>query len=232
MATNEEELFTHLEYVPAIGGFLEPGLPSEHSRSLKELSGGRLDLMGGNIVHGENRRILGRVSTTRGAYLELGTAGTVLLSNIVEKRRLSTAMGSDAIPRARIEGDLTVFGDAFPTDVNRMITLAPRGNVIYVDDGKLPGKGAYTRVRTAIFGDAGPPMKNDLGRIATPDDLLIRGVAGWLSRNAPAAIERLKLGGFELPDGTVTVSGSDIVRAIAANISVTPLVTYILQEAP
>ena len=114
----------------------------------------------------------------------------------------------------------------------RMITLAPRGSVIYVDDGKLPGKGAYTRVRSAIFGDMGPPTKNDLGRIATSEDLLIRGVAGWLSRNAPAAIERLKLGGFELPDGTITVSGSDIVRAIAANISVTPLVTYVIQEAP
>lgn len=232
MASNEEELFTHLEYQPSLGGFIEPGLPSEYARNLMELTGGRLDLMGGNLVHGETRRILGRVAATRGAYLELGTAGTVLLSNMVEKRRLSAAMGSDAIPRARIEGDLTVFGDAFPTDVNRMITLAPRGSVIYVDDGKLPGKGAYTRVRSAIFGDIGPPLKNDLGRLATSEDLLIRGVAGWLSRNAPAAIERLKLGGFELPDGTITVSGSDIVRAIAANISVTPLVTYILQEAP
>lgn len=232
MASNEEELFTHLEYVPAVGGFIEPGLPSERARNLMELTNGRLDVQGGNLVHGETRRILGRIATSRGASLEVGTSGTILLNNVVAKRRLALAMGGDAIPRARIEGDLSVFGDAFPTEVNRMITLAPRGNVIYVDDGKLPGKGAYSRVRAAIFGDTGPPMRNDLGRIANSEDLLIRGVAGWLSRNAPAAIERLKLGGFTLPDGTVTVSGSDIVRAIAANITVTPLVTYVLQESP
>jgi len=232
MANNEEELFTHLEFEPSLGGFIEPGLPSEFARNLMELTGGRLDVQGGNLVHGETRRILGRIATNRGASLELGTSGTVLLNNVVAKRRLGQAMGSEAIPRARIEGDLTVFGDAFPADVNRTITLAPRGNVIYVDDAKLPGKGAYSRVRTAIFGETGPPAKNDLGRIATSEDLLIRGVAGWLSRNAPAAIERLKLGGFVLPDGTTTVSGSDIVRAIAANISVTPLITYVIQEAP
>lgn len=232
MASNEEELFTHLEYQPSLGGFIEPGLPSEFARDLRELTGGRLDVQGGNLVHGQTRRILGRIATTRGASIEIGTSGTVLLNNTVPKSRLAQAMGGEAIPRARIEGDLSVFGDAFPEEVNRMITLAPRASVIYVDDGRLPGKGAYSRVRTAIFGDAGPPAKNDLGRLATSEDLLIRGVAGWLSRNAPAAIERLKLGGFELPDGRITVSGSDIVRAIAANISVTPLVTYVIQEAP
>lgn len=232
MATNEEELFTHLEYDATVGGFIEPGLSSESARNLMELTGGRLDVAGGNLVDGASRRILGRIATTRGSSIEVGTRGTVLLNNSVPRSRLFQAMGSEAIPRAQITGDLTVFGDAFPTDVTRTITLAPRGSVIYVDDGKLPGKGAYSSVRSAIFGDVGPPARNNLGRIATSQDLLIRGVAGWLSRNAPKAIERLKLGGFELPDGTVTVSGSDIVRAIAANIAVTPMITYVIQEGP
>lgn len=232
MAVGEEELFTHLEYDAATGGFVLPGQPSGPPRNLMEMTGGRLDVSGGNLVDGVTRRILGRVSTTRGSSLELGSAGTVLLNNVVDKRRLAGVMGSDAIPRARITGDLSVFGEGFPEDVSRTITLAPRGNVIYVDESRLPGKGAYSRVRSAIFGEGGPPLTNDLGRLATSDDLLIRGVAGWLSRNAPSALERLKLGGFELPDGTVTMSGSDIVRAIAANIAVTPMVTYIIQEAP
>lgn len=187
-------------------------------------------MYGSNIHDMETGRIVGRVATSAGATMEVGSDGTVLLNNVVDKRRLTQVMGSDAIPRAYIEGDLSVFGATFPTDVSRTITLAPRGQVLYVDDSKRPGKGAYAGVRSAVFGAQGPPQTNSLGRIATSEDLLIRGVAGWLGRNAPSAIERLKLGGFTLPDGTQTISGSDIVRAIAANISVTPIVTYVLQS--
>lgn len=230
MAPASEELFTHFQFHAPSGGFIEPGQSGEFVRSLHEITNGRLDMAGANIVDPATRRFIGRIANVSGASLDVGTAGTVLLNNNVPKSRLADAMGGDAIPRALIQGNLGVFGEAFPEDVNRTITLAPRGQVIYVDSTKLPGRSAYSRVRSAVFGEQGAPKSNQLGTLATSEELLVRGVAGWLSRNAPAAIERLKLDGFELPDGTVTVSGSDIVRAIAANISVQPVVTYVLIE--
>jgi hypothetical protein len=230
VAGNDEVLFTHFDYQSESDSWLEPGLPSEFARSLYDLSGGSLRTAGGNIVDSATHRIVGRISIQSGASLSVGTDGTILLNNVTTKSRLREVMGTDAIPRAIVSGDLSVFGAAFPADINRTITLAPRGQVIYVDSSRLPGKSAYSRVNMAVYGDMGAPSSNSLGTLATADQLLIRGVAGWMSRNAPAAIDRLKLQGVQLPDGTTSTNGSDIIRAIAANISVTPVVTYVIQE--
>lgn len=230
MAAGDEVIFTHYQYQPEGGGFLEPGLPSEFTRSLEELTGGRLRLAGRAIVDTATHRFVGSISTAQGSSLEIGTDGTILLNNAVQAARLREVMGTNAIPRAIVEGDLSVFGSAFPVDINRTITLAPQGAVLYVNDAIPSGKGRYTRVDSAVYGDAGPPLSNSLGRLATSRDLLTRGVAGWLSRNAPQAVDRLRLQGVTMPDGTTSTNGSDIVRAIAANISVTPLVTYMLRE--
>lgn len=230
MAAGDTVLFTHYEYAPDVGGFVEPGLPSDQAVSLFDLSGGRLALAGGAIRDTSTNRFIGSISRQAGASLDVGTDGTILLNNNVAKARLRDAMGTSAIPRAIVTGDLTVFGSAFPADISRTITLAPQGQVIYVDESKLPGRAAYSRVNMDVFGDAGPPLKNSLGTLITADQMLIRGVAGWLSRNASSAIDRLKLQGVEMPDGTTSVSGSDIVRAIAANVQVTPVVTYVLAE--
>lgn len=130
-----------------------------------------------------------------------------------------------------MRGNLAPFGDTAEQPINRIITLAPRGSVIYVNDEIPRGKQRYTRIDAGIFGEPGPPMTNEFGRLAGPEDLIRRGVAGWLARNAIGAVERLKLSGMTLPDGTTTVSGSEIVKAIAAQVSVTPIVTYVLQTA-
>lgn len=230
MATGDAILFTHYEYDPESGGFALPGAGDGETASLSELSEGRLRISGNAIIDNGTKRIVGNISRTRGASLDVGTDGTILLNNAVSRNQLRNAMGTNAIPRAIVTGDLSMFGSAFATDVNRTITLAPQGQVIYVDKAKLPGKGAYSRVNMAVFGEGGAPLKNSLGELITAEQMLIRGVAGWLSRNAPAAIDRLKLQGVTLPDGTTSVSGSDIVRAIAANIDVQPIVTHIIAE--
>lgn len=229
MGVGDEVLFTHYEYQPEVHAFLEPGLPPEFARSLLDLSGGKLDLAGRAIVDTTTHRFVGSLSGRGGSSIEVGTDGTVLLNNVVSRARLREVMGTSAIPRAIVQGDMSVFGTAFPADINRTITLAPQGSVIYVNDAVPSGKGRYSRVDTAVYGDMGPPLTNSLGRLANAQDLLVRGVAGWLSRNAPAAVDRLKLQGVQMPDGSTSVNGSDIVRAIAANISVTPVVTYVLQ---
>lgn len=230
MAGPDAVLFTHYQYDPEVGGFIEPDQSSEFAYSLHELSGGRLVQQGSAIIDVDTHRIIGNVATKSGASIDVGTDGTILLNNNVSKSGLRAAMGTNAIPRAIIEGDLTALGGAFPENVNRTVTLAPQGQVIYVDETKLPGKGAYNRVNMAVFGEGGPPLSNSLGTLITPEQMLIRGVAGWLSRNAPGAIDRLKLQGVQMPDGTTSISGSDIVRAIAANITVQPVVTRVLSE--
>ena len=200
-------------------------------RSLGELTEDRFVTAGTAILDTAMRRIVGNLSVSYVTHVSLGTEGTILLHNVVPKQRLAEAMGTHAIPSALVVGDMSLLGVEASEEINRFITLAPRGSVIYVDERKPSGKGRYTRVDTGVFGDVPPPLVNEFGRLATPDDLLIRGVAGWLARNAPNALNRLKIGGFTMPDGTQTVSGSDIVRAIAANISVTPLVTYVIAES-
>lgn len=231
MAVGDEVIFTHYAYQPESGGFLEPGLPSEFTRSMEELTNGLYRLAGRAIVDTQTHKFVGSVSTREGSSIEVGTDGTILVNNVVDVSRLREVMGSRALPRAIVQGDLSVFGSAFPVDINRTITLAPQGAVLYVNDSVASGKGRYTRVDSAVYGEQGPPLTNSLGRLATSRDLLVRGVAGWLSRNAPGAIDRLKLQGVTLPDGKTSTNGSDIVRAIAANISVTPIVTNILREA-
>lgn len=230
MAGPDVVQFTHFDYVPELGGFLEQGQPSEYVRSLAGVTNGAFVQRGGAIIDTGTNRIVGNLSRAAGGSVDVGTDGMILLNNRVTKAQLRNVMGTSAIPRAIVAGDLSPLTGDPGLDVNRTITLAPQGQVIYVDQSKLPGKAAYSRVNTQVFGEGGPPLKNSLGSLITADEMLVRGVAGWLSRNAPAAVERLKLQGVQMPDGTTSVSGSDIVRAIAANITVTPLVTYVLRE--
>lgn len=206
------------------------GAPDEQVQTLQELTNGGFRMAGNAIVNAESNRIVGNISRSGGAIISRGTRGTVFLNNIVDRNVLSQASRRGATARAIVQGDLSLLGVQASEDVNRMITLAPHGSVLYVNESIPSGKGRYTAIDAGVFGEIGPPMTNEFGRLATPNDLLTRGVAGWLSRNAPAALDRLKQSGVTLPDGTTTVNGSDIVRAIAANISVTPILTYLLKS--
>lgn len=231
MAIEDVETFSTYNYHPESETFRLSGAPVEHARTLLDITRGRFSAIGGTIRDTSVGRFVGRLATTLGAFLEVGSQGTILLSNIRPRSDLQDAMGTHAIPRLYLQGDLSAFGDSEETPVNRIVTLAPRGSVIYVNDAIPSGKARYTRIDAGVFGEAPPPATNEFGRLATAEDLIRRGVAGWLARNATGAVERLKLAGLTLPDGTTTVSGSEIVKAIAANVSVTPLVTYVLQTS-
>lgn len=230
MPTPQAELFDTHVYLPGRGGFRLREAPSADVRSLRDITGGKFDLFGSAIVDTQTRRFVGNISSQSETNVSVGTRGTILLHNVVQQHRLQDVMGTRAIPSAIISGDLTGLGVETGDTVNRMITLAPRNSLIYVDQSKPAGKGRYTRIDAGVFGDIPPPLVNEFGRLATSGELMVRGVAGWLSRNAPAALDRLKLGGYTLPDGTTTTVGSEIVKAIAANISVVPMVTYVLSE--
>lgn len=232
MAIEDVEVFTTWHYQPESESFNLPGAPVEYGRTLLDLTQGRFSASGGTIRDASTGRFAGRIATTLGSFLERGSQGTILLSNIRPRADLQEAMGTHAIPRLYIQGDLAPFGDTQTTPVNRIVTLAPRGSVIYVNDAIASGKSRYTRLDAGIFGEPGPPQANEFGHLASPEELIRRGVAGWLARNAVGAVERFKLTGYPLPDGTTTVNGSEIVRAIAANVSVTPIVTYVLGTAP
>lgn len=231
MAQYEQELFDTFEYRAELGGFLLQGAPVGEVQSLRELTEGRFHMAGNAIVDSQRNRIIGNLSASRGATISRGTQGTIFLNNAVQESRLAESMGSRAIPRAMVSGDLSLLGVAAGETVNRMITLTPLGHLIYVNDAIPSGRARYTAIDAGVFGEVSPPLKNEFGRLATSEDLLKRGVAGWLSRNAPAAIDRLKQSGVTLDDGTVSTNGSDIVRAIAANITVTPILSYLLRSA-
>lgn len=224
----QAESFDIHDYVPDQNGFRLQGAPSADVRSLSDITGERFDLRGSAIIDRSTRRIVGNLSSSYQTHVSIGTLGTIMLHNVVTRARIQQAMGTRAIPSALITGDLSVIGMQGAADVNRFITLAPRNALIYVDTSKPAGKSRYTRIDAGVFGDISPPLVNEFGRLATSEELIVRGVAGWMSRNAAAALDRFKLSGYTLQDGRVTTAGSDIVRAIAANISVTPLVTYML----
>lgn len=231
MGIDDVETFATWTYDPSNDTFRIAGASPESALGLFELSSGRATTSGGRVIDRQSGRIIGNIATTTQAFLEVGSKGTIFLSNVRPPRYLVEAMGSDRLPRAIIQGDLTLLGDTSDSPINRTITLAPRNAFIYVNDAVPRGKGRYTRVDAGIFGGAPPPRTNEFGHLATSEDLIKRGVAGWVARNAEAAMEKLKLEGVELEDGSISTSGSDIINALAAAISVTPIVTYILQEA-
>lgn len=227
----QAEQFDTYNFVAESGAFRLQEAPTSDLRDLSDLTSGRFRLAGTGIVDTSTNRFVGNLSRSAQTTISVGTLGTVMLHNVVQRARLQGAMGTAAIPSAMITGDLNAVGLNAGESVNRFITLAPRNSVMYIDTSKPTGRGRYTRIDSGVFGDMAPPLQNEFGRLATSDELIVRGVAGWMSRNAPAALDRLKLAGYTLPDGTVTTAGSEIVRAIAANIQVTPMVTYILGES-
>lgn len=231
MAPSDVESFTNWQYQPETDSFLIPGGSPETRSNLFELSGGTLRVVGGRVLDIETGRIRTTLSATRTTTLSIGNRGTIFVNRSASTRELVDAMGSERLPRVIIQGDLTNFGETVDAPINRMITLAPRGSLIYVNDAIPSGKARYTRIDAGVFGDAPPPKANEFGRLATAEDLVRRGIAGWLARNAASAVERLKIDGYVLPDGTTTISGSEIVAAIAATLTVTPIITYILQES-
>jgi hypothetical protein len=228
VALEDVEFFDTWHYQPERESFnLEGGLP-QHARSLLDITGGRFNITSGRIQDASSGRFVARIATTLGAFLEVGSKGTILLSNIRPTSQLRDTMGTRAIPRLYVQGDLASLGETEAQPINRVITLAPRGELIYVNDRIPSGKSRYARLNAGVFGGGPIAEVNELGRLASSEELIRRGVAGWLARNAIGAVERLKLTGITLPDGTTTVSGSEIVKAIAANIAVTPIVTYVL----
>lgn len=230
MAPQDVEQFTRWEYDPTRQAFIIPGAPESSAVGIDVITEGHIYQRGTNLHNAATGRFVGRLSTVHPASLEVGNRGTVLLNNRVALRNILDPRSTVALPRLEITGGLEALGGEISSEVSRTISLAGRNEVIYINDQIASGKAKYTRFPAGLFGDQGPPPVNEFGRLAQPEDLVKRSIAGWLARNASTLLERAKVGGFTLPDGTVTTQGSEIVKALSASVSVSPIITYILRE--
>lgn len=224
----QAEQFTHYQYVPSLRAWKVSGLPDESAASIEQVTQGVIFQRGDNLYRTYLSEYVGRVAPVSGSILEVGSQGSLLLSNSVPRSRVDDPMAADRLPRLSITGDITALGDSPTSPINRIISLAPIGELVYVKDDVPSGKERYVKQLTPSPGEPVPQRLATGWRLATSEELILRGVAGFLARNASAALERWKLEGYTLPDGTVTTDGSEIVKAVAASITVQPLVTYIL----
>lgn len=224
----QAEQFTHYVYVPASRGWKIQGLPDESAADIEQITDGVIFQRGDNLYRTHLSEYVGRVAPVSGSILEVGSQGSILLSNAVPRSRVDDPMAADRLPRLSIVGDITALGDSPTNPINRIISLAPVGELVYVRDDVASGKERYSKQLTPAPGEPVPQKLVSGWRLATSEELILRGVAGYLARNAAAALERWKLEGYTLPDGTVTTDGSEIVKAVAASIQVQPLITYLL----
>lgn len=226
----EPEVFNTYAYDPESGGYYGGGYTREQPASIEELTNGKFFQRGPNLYRTGDSAYVGRVAFVRGTTLEVGTQGSVLLNNRVERSRIDDPMAADRQPRVVISGDLSALGDTQDNPINRVISLAPRGELVYVREDIPTGRERYSRQLAPLPGEPVPQRLVTGWRLATSEELLIRGVAGYLARNAFAALDALKREGVERPDGSVTTDGSEIVRILAARLDVQPVITYVLGE--
>lgn len=197
---------------------------------MQTISEGRFLQRGNNILDSQTGRIRGRISTVRGAFLEVGNRGTLLVNNYRSLRDALDVRISKSLPRAEIQGTIALPDGTILEPTQRIMSLTGRDKVVYINDQATTSRQRYATFSRGIFGEAGPPLQNEFGRLARPEELLQRSLAGWLTRNAQSFLDRAKLTGITLPDGTTTTNGSEIVHAIALNLTVNALITYILSE--
>lgn len=226
----QAEQFTHYTYVPSTGLWVVRGLPDEQAQPIEAITDGVIFQRGTNLYRTHLSEYVGRVAPVSGSILEVGSQGSILLSNAVARSRVDDPMAADRLPRLHVTGDISALGDSPTQPLNRIISLAPIGELVYVRDEVPAGKERYVKQLTPAAGEPVPQRLATGWRLATSEELILRGVAGYLARNASSALERWKLDGYTLPDGTVTTSGSEIVRALAASLVVQPLITYILSS--
>lgn len=226
--SGQAETFAGFEYIPQQQGWRLRDTPSSAVRSLEDITFGAVFQRGPNIYRTGDSAYLGRVATVAGSTLEVGSMGTVLLNNRVPRSRVDDPLAVDRQPRAMVSGTLPGLGDVASLPINRVISLAPRGELVYVLDRPSEGLPKYQRVLAPAPGEPVPQRLSTGYRLATSEELLVRGVAGWLTRNASALVERLKLAGMEREDGTITNSGSEIVRLLALELDIQPVITYVL----
>jgi len=129
-----------------------------------------------------------------------------------------------------ITGDITALGDTAENPINRTISLAPRGDLVYVNDAIGSGRARYQKVIAPAAGIRAPQRLSNGMRLATAEEMVIRGMAGYLARNAAAAVERAKIAGVDRGDGVLTTDGSEIVRILAANLQYETVITTVLGE--
>ena len=232
MPENVPEQFDRFTYDPTTQGWQQTDSPNLPTQSLEQVTDGAFFERGHNVYRASDSAYMGRVAYVSGAMIERGSRGSVLLNNVVPRSRVADPMSPNRQPRVVISGDLGHLGDSHSTPINRIISLAPQGELVYVNDAVASGKSRYQRMIAPAPGEPVPQRLVTGWRLATSEEMIVRGVAGWLARNATVAMERFKLDGMELPDGSLTTSGSEIVKALAANLSVTPVLTYVLGEAP
>jgi len=218
------------DYVPAELGWRLRDDIGGPTMSLESITEGRIFQRGPNLYRTGDSAYMGRVAYSSGATLEVGSRGSAFLNNYTTRARVDDPMAWDRQPRAILIGDITHLGDSAANPINRTISLAPRGELVYVREEIAAGRQRYVKVLAPAPGEPVPQRLAAGWRLATAEELLIRGVAGYLARNATAVVERAKLAGLTREDGTTTTNGSEIVHILAATLKVQPVITYALHE--
>lgn len=232
MAVEDLETFSRWEYLPDQQAFAVPGTDPSTALGITELTNGRVKQRGNILQDASTGRIVGNIAPRSGTTLEVGSQGTILLNNFRPLEDVLDIRRTPAIARVEIRGNIvTPSGQIFQPQ-QRMVTLQGNRKVTYVDDRPPITAKSFTVLDRGIFGEVGPPQTNQYGRIATATELLQRALLGWVVKNGAAAIDRLKITGMDIGDGTISTNGSEIAKAIAASVEVSPVVTYILGIAP
>ena len=226
----EAEQFDIFEWSPEEQAWRTVNAPSASPSTISDITSGAYFQRGANVYRAVDSAYVGRIAYVRGATIERGTQGTVLLNNRVPRAQVSQVMGGERQPRMVITGDITALGDTAENPINRTISLAPRGDLVYVNDAIGSGRARYQKVIAPAAGIRAPQRLSNGMRLATAEEMVIRGMAGYLARNAAAAVERAKIAGVDRGDGVLTTDGSEIVRILAANLQYETVITTVLGE--
>lgn len=224
------ETFSRYTYDPDSGGWAWEGAESPVPVGIEEVTGGAIFQRGPNLYESGTSRYIGRVAFARGSVLEVGSYGSVLLTNAREQYQVGRDAGPERQYRAVVQGDFGAIGLPGTELVNRTISLTPFGAGIYARGDVPPSKERYVRLQLAERDTVNAPASVGEYQLVHSRELVQRGLVGWVSRNLSAQIDRAVTEARAGEGAFAGMTGSEIVKMIAANITVTPAITYVLRR--
>jgi hypothetical protein len=220
------ETFQSFRYEPSTGAWhftQDPGLTVDLER---RGNGTGFFTSGAFIYREEDSSVVGRFSRQLGSQLTIGTQGSTFLTNTVRQRELQRFANPNAVYSMAVSATLPGPGGESVLREG-YVSLSPRGGAVYTREAQPQSKEAFQKYRMTLENKTSPPDTIGEYRLATPAELVERGLIGWLVKNARDELNRPLTPEQQQALGlTDQASLYEIARAIAANITVAPAVTY------